>query len=97
LALDGGEWSASLPSCFTPREKAPEPVWTQRLGEEYSAAYKILVGKPEEKRPHGRLRHRSKDTIKMYVKEIGCEDVDYIHLTHDKVQLQVVRCSSHLA
>jgi hypothetical protein len=23
LALDGGEWSASCPSCFTPRERAP--------------------------------------------------------------------------
>jgi hypothetical protein len=40
LILDGGEWSASCPSCFTPREQplvptgqeagwAPEPVWTR--------------------------------------------------------------------
>jgi len=36
LALDGGEWSASLPGRFTPRERGPEagwvpePVWTQQ-------------------------------------------------------------------
>jgi hypothetical protein len=28
-------------------------------------AYKILVGKPEGKRPHGRSRHRWEDNIKM--------------------------------
>jgi hypothetical protein len=27
LALDGGEWSASRPSCFTPRERAPGTHW----------------------------------------------------------------------
>jgi hypothetical protein len=27
LALDGGEWSASCPSCFTPRERAPGTHW----------------------------------------------------------------------
>jgi hypothetical protein len=26
-AVDGGEWSASRPSCFTPRERAPFPHW----------------------------------------------------------------------
>ena len=28
-------------------------------------AYRVLVGKPEGKRPHGRPRHRWKDNIKM--------------------------------
>jgi hypothetical protein len=27
LALDGGEWSASQPGRFTPREKAPDTPW----------------------------------------------------------------------
>jgi len=27
LAIDGGEWSASGPSCFTPRERAPGTHW----------------------------------------------------------------------
>jgi type IV secretory pathway TrbF-like protein len=32
--------------------------------------YKILVGKPEEKRPLGKSRHRWKDNIKSYLLEI---------------------------
>jgi hypothetical protein len=27
MALDGGEWSASHPRCFTPRERAPSTHW----------------------------------------------------------------------
>jgi predicted PP-loop superfamily ATPase len=33
--------------------------------------YKILVGKPEGKRPLGRCRHRWKNNVKMYLREIG--------------------------
>jgi hypothetical protein len=33
--------------------------------------YKVLVGKPEGKRPLGRLRHRWEDAIRMDVREIG--------------------------
>jgi hypothetical protein len=33
-------------------------------------AYRILVGKPEEKRPLGRPRRRRLDSIKMYLREI---------------------------
>jgi hypothetical protein len=36
-------------------------------------AYKILVGKPEGKRPLRRPRRRWKDNIKMDLKEVGCE------------------------
>jgi hypothetical protein len=34
--------------------------------------YRVLVGKPEGKRPLGRLRRRSKDNIKMNLQEVGC-------------------------
>jgi hypothetical protein len=34
-------------------------------------AYRILVGKPEGKRPLGRLRHRWEDNIEMDLREIG--------------------------
>jgi hypothetical protein len=34
-------------------------------------AYRILVGKPQGKRPLGRPRHRWKDNIKMDLREIG--------------------------
>jgi hypothetical protein len=33
-------------------------------------AHNILVGKPEGNRPHGILRHRGKDNIKMGLREI---------------------------
>jgi hypothetical protein len=39
-------------------------------------AYNILVGKSEGKRLLGRPRHRWEDNIRMYLREIGWEDVD---------------------
>jgi hypothetical protein len=38
--------------------------------------YRVLVGKPEGKRPLGRPRRRWEDNIKMYLQEIGCRDTD---------------------
>jgi hypothetical protein len=43
-----------------------------RMGEE-SNVYKVLVGKPEGKRPHERPSHRWEDGIKMDLREIGWE------------------------
>jgi hypothetical protein len=42
--------------------------------------YKILVGKPEEKRPLGRPRLMWENNIRMYLKYIDSKDVDWIHL-----------------
>jgi len=53
-------------------------------------AYKILVGKPERKRPLERPMHRWKDNIKMYLREIGWEVVDWIYLTQGRNQWQTV-------
>ena len=36
-------------------------------------AYRILMGKPEGKRPPGRSRHRWEDNIKMDFQELGWE------------------------
>jgi hypothetical protein len=41
-------------------------------------AYKILVGKPEGKRPLQRLRHRWDNNIRMDLREVGCQFVDLI-------------------
>jgi len=38
-----------------------------------------LVGKPEGKRPLGRTRHRWEDNVRMDLKEIGWECLDWIH------------------
>jgi hypothetical protein len=46
-------------------------------------AYKILVGKREGKRPLRRLRNRWKNNIKMDLREIGWEGVDWIHLAQN--------------
>jgi hypothetical protein len=43
-------------------------------------AYKILVGKPEGKRPLGTPRHRWVDNIKMVLREMGWGCVDRIDL-----------------
>jgi hypothetical protein len=39
--------------------------------EEMRNIHKILVGKPEEKRPLGRPRHRWEDSIRMHLRETG--------------------------
>jgi hypothetical protein len=49
-------------------------------------AYRLLVGKPEGKRPQGRPRHRWVDNIKMDPREIGWVGMDWIDLTQDRDQ-----------
>jgi len=41
---------------------------------------KYLVGKPKGKRPLIRPRHRWEDNIRMELKEVGWEGVDWMHL-----------------
>jgi hypothetical protein len=50
------------------------------------SAYRILVGKPEGKRPLGRPRRRWVDNIKMNLREIGWNDMDCIDLAQDRDQ-----------
>jgi len=45
--------------------------------------YKVLVGKPEGKRPLGRSRHRWEDNIKIDFQEVGCGGIDWITLVQD--------------
>jgi hypothetical protein len=52
-------------------------------------AYKILVKKPEGKKPLGRSRRRWEDNISMYIREIGWEGVNWIHVTQDRVQWRI--------
>jgi hypothetical protein len=54
-----------------------------RMGEE-SNVYRVLMGKPEGKRPFERTRHRWEDGIRMDLREIGCESVDWLQLAQDR-------------
>ena len=54
-----------------------------RVGEE-RGAYRVLVGKPEEKRPLGRPRRRWVDNIRMDLQEVGCGYGDRIGLAQDR-------------
>ena len=40
--------------------------------------YRVLVGKPEGKRPLGRPRRRGEDNIKVDIHEVGCGGMDWI-------------------
>jgi len=46
--------------------------------------YRVLVGKPEGRRPLGRPRRRWKDNIRMDLLEVGCGCVDWMELAQDR-------------
>jgi hypothetical protein len=56
-----------------------------RMGE-LRNAYRILVGKSDEKRPLGRPRHRWVDNIKMDLREIGWGGMGWFDLAQDRDQ-----------
>ena len=49
-------------------------------------AYRVLVGKPEGKRPLGWPRHRWEDNNKMNLREVGCDPGEWIDLVEDRDQ-----------
>jgi hypothetical protein len=57
---------------------------------ENSNAYRILVGKPEGKRPLGRQRHRWVDSIKIDLREMRWDGVDWIDLAQGRDQRRAV-------
>jgi hypothetical protein len=59
------------------------------MGEERKV-YKVLVGKPEGKRPLGRPRRRWENGIRMYLREIGLRGVDWIGLGQDRDRWRAV-------
>jgi len=53
------------------------------MGEE-RGVYRVLLGKPEGRRPLGRPRHRQVDNIRMDLQEVGCGYMDWIGLAQDR-------------
>jgi hypothetical protein len=72
---------------FGPRRDEVKEEWRRmiwaghvaRMGEE-KGVYRVLVGKPEGKRPLGRPRRRWVDNIMMDLQEVGCGYMDWIGL-----------------
>ena len=52
--------------------------------EERRGAYTFSLGKPEGKRPAGRLRRRWEDNNKMDLQEVGCGCMEWIDLEQDR-------------
>jgi hypothetical protein len=48
--------------------------------------YRVLIGRPEGKRPQARPRHKWEDDIKMYLRKIGINGANWICLAQDRVQ-----------
>ena len=53
------------------------------MGEE-RGVYRVLVRKPEGRRPLGRPRHKCVDNIRMDLQEVGCGYMDWIRLAQDR-------------
>jgi hypothetical protein len=53
-------------------------------------AYRLLVGKPEGKRPLGRPRRRWVDNIRMDFLEVGWSDMDWIGLAQDRNRWRIL-------
>jgi len=53
------------------------------MGEE-RGVYRLLVGKPEGRRPLGSNRRRCVDNIRMDLQEVGCGYMDWIGLAQDR-------------
>jgi hypothetical protein len=53
-----------------------------RMGER--GIYRVLVGKPERKRPLGIPRRRCENNIRMDLREVGCGGTDWIKLAQDR-------------
>jgi hypothetical protein len=60
-----------------------------RMGEK-RGVHRVLVGKPEGKRPLGRPRHRWQDNIKMNLQEVGGGCGDWMELAQDRDRWQAL-------
>jgi hypothetical protein len=86
-----GEWRKQHNEKFHDLYSSPSIVqvtklrrmrWARHVASmgERRSVYRVLVGKPVEKKPLGRPRHRWEDNIKMGLQEVECRGTDWIAL-----------------
>ena len=82
-------FSTNRKVCYIIRShKSRQLRWAGHVArmEQSKNAYRVLVGKPDEKRPLGRPRRRWEDNIKMDLREVGCDPGELIDLAEDRDQ-----------
>jgi len=88
-AQDRDRWRA-LESVLLTQYCAGDKIEKNEMGRacgtygEKSGTYRVLVGKPEGRRPLGRPKRRWLDNIRMDLQEVGCGYVDWIGLAQDR-------------
>ncbi|KAJ4429015.1 hypothetical protein ANN_26011 [Periplaneta americana] len=90
------DWCECECDCF----RSVQPLrWAGHVArmDESRNAYRVLVGRPEGKRPLGRPRRRWEDNIKMDLRNVGYDDRDWINLAQDRDQWRAyVRAAMNL-
>ena len=75
----------NLHQCHFDHRYSIRTSWpTSSFTNEERGVYRVLVVKPEGKRPMGRPRRRWVDNIRMDLQEVGCGHVDWIGLAQDR-------------
>ena len=64
--------------------------WTCGAYGRGEGVYRVLLGKPEGRRPMGRPRHRWVNNIRTDLQEVGCGDIDWIGLAQDRDRWRTV-------
>ena len=95
-----GEWRKLHNGELNDLYSSPSIVWvikSRRMRwarmEEGGGVHKVLVGKPEGKRPLGRRRRRWEDNIKMDLQEEGRGCGDWMELAQDRDRWRALVCT----